>query len=1146
MVVGANGTGKSTVLNAICLGLGGEPKLLGRADDARSFIKHGEDLATIEIELQNPDNDDGPNDSTTVFGRAIDRNKGTERGRGRGASSFFINGEQVSREQLVEKVQKEFHITLGNLCTFLPQDKVGSFSGLTQQELLMETEKTLTSSQHLYETHMSLIEAEAELNDARNGGGSAGEVELLEKKLEAITRDLTSLERAKEKLEERERALQQMELLKQKRIWTEVDLIKAKAVELKEERKQHRERIKEVQASLEPFKEKEETLTRERQNLENAEKKSSHEQSVQMKEIEKQEKKFAAHDDEIETTFSDVADLDNRRQDLKLRLQTEVENVQKYKDLMEKANLDPQDLDEKVMESKNAFSEARKAAQQAARHLRELEQQLQDLENNAQHLQSKLAKQENAKLQQERAVYAQFPQLKQITELVHQHASEFRKPVHGPVACLIAPKPGTEKHHAAFLEQHVSNGIWKGFVVETKQDQDLLYRLVRQERNIPINIFMVDRVDAEIKRPYGRHLMESFKRNYGIAGFLDELFTAPAPILQCLRTQSGIHSVLSGSNKTQDCIDSQGLLTTLSNRDPEISTASGLQSCTVCCSNSSNQLFKYTSRISEYSGKPSTRIDQVKQASFLQSDNAESNQIALELKQELDKVHDQLQPLRPQLATARTEKDSFEGNVQELNQQYRAWVDQKSNFSKLVAKHNQAQQKRDKCQQELDKLSHTIVEEKAQLAQKLKQRSSASVAVTYALDKASRLFLRHTREHAIVQLQKTKTIVEERKVRAQLEEMNQTFEQVKNDAIRVNDEYNRKRAELKETREKALHVAPLEDENGNPTPLRERLEAMENLDTLEDLDAAIEECEQQANEIHANPQVIQQYLKKVEEQKELQEKLDDARESRAIKERDMEQKREPWQAQLQTNINKINALFETYMAEMGCTGEVRLKQGEPDAQGRPANFQDWGIEIMVSFREGTKAQVLSAKVQSGGERSVSTIMYLMALQDMMVAPFRCVDEINQGLDDRNERLVFKRIVENSTKAPKPGDLRSHTGQYFLITPKLLPNLYDMEEEAVTVLFVFNGTDIGSFERVFLSEISVFHCPLVFFLFSFVRFNPCFSTPPFSLFMSAGQYNFESPTEWLKMDHVESGMSMDPREEEDRGNEQNRRRKKRQS
>jgi hypothetical protein len=139
-------------------------------------------------------------------------------------------------------------------------------------------------------------------------------------------------------------------------------------------------------------------------------------------------------------------------------------------------------------------------------------------------------------------------------------------------------------------------------------------------------------------------------------------------------------------------------------------------------------------------------------------------------------------------------------------------------------------------------------------------------------------------------------------------------------------------------------------------------------------------------------------------------------------------------------------------------GEIRLAKGSQsdDAQGY-GSFKEWGVEIRVSFRENVKPQVLCARVQSGGERSVSTIMYLMALQGMMVAPFRCVDEINQGLDDRNERLVFRRIVENSTKEPGPAGPTDHAGQYFLITPKLLPNLYDMEVEAMTVLFIFNGT-----------------------------------------------------------------------------------------
>eukprot|EP01083_Nonionella_stella_P220664 789272_1 len=51
LIVGPNGTGKSSIVCAICLGLGGKPKSLGRGDKASDFIKFGRDQAKIEIEL---------------------------------------------------------------------------------------------------------------------------------------------------------------------------------------------------------------------------------------------------------------------------------------------------------------------------------------------------------------------------------------------------------------------------------------------------------------------------------------------------------------------------------------------------------------------------------------------------------------------------------------------------------------------------------------------------------------------------------------------------------------------------------------------------------------------------------------------------------------------------------------------------------------------------------------------------------------------------------------------------------------------------------------------------------------------------------------------------------------------------------------
>ena len=46
--------------------------------------------------------------------------------------------------------------------------------------------------------------------------------------------------------------------------------------------------------------------------------------------------------------------------------------------------------------------------------------------------------------------------------------------------------------------------------------------------------------------------------------------------------------------------------------------------------------------------------------------------------------------------------------------------------------------------------------------------------------------------------------------------------------------------------------------------------------------------------------------------------------------------------------------------------------------------------------------------QSGGERSVATAIYMLALQTLTTVPFRCVDEINQVFIFINE--MAKRFI----------------------------------------------------------------------------------------------------------------------------------------
>ena len=73
-------------------------------------------------------------------------------------------------------------------------------------------------------------------------------------------------------------------------------------------------------------------------------------------------------------------------------------------------------------------------------------------------------------------------------------------------------------------------------------------------------------------------------------------------------------------------------------------------------------------------------------------------------------------------------------------------------------------------------------------------------------------------------------------------------------------------------------------------------------------------------------------------------------------------------------------------------------------------------------------------------------MYLMSLNALARTPFSLVDEINQGMDARYERAVHNRLVRVTCTAD--------SGQYFLITPKLLSNLE--YHERMKVLCISNG------------------------------------------------------------------------------------------
>ncbi|KAH8039760.1 hypothetical protein HPB51_008692 [Rhipicephalus microplus] len=107
-------------------------------------------------------------------------------------------------------------------------------------------------------------------------------------------------------------------------------------------------------------------------------------------------------------------------------------------------------------------------------------------------------------------------------------------------------------------------------------------------------------------------------------------------------------------------------------------------------------------------------------------------------------------------------------------------------------------------------------------------------------------------------------------------------------------------------------------------------------------------------------------------------------------ETEMEDTRSRWLPNIEELLQRINVGFGRFFRALGCAGDVSLYQGEQAHQ-----YDQFGVNIRVKFRDQEALAELSAAHQSGGERSVATVLYMMALQELTSVPFRCVDEINQ-------------------------------------------------------------------------------------------------------------------------------------------------------
>lgn len=124
-IVGENGSGKSAVLTALTLCLGGKASDTNRGGSLKSFVKEGRDQGSLVVKIKNAGSGAY---QPQVYGQVITVERHFSRA---GTSGFKIKNEQdklvSTKKQEIDEISEWFALQMGNPLTVLSQDNARQF-----------------------------------------------------------------------------------------------------------------------------------------------------------------------------------------------------------------------------------------------------------------------------------------------------------------------------------------------------------------------------------------------------------------------------------------------------------------------------------------------------------------------------------------------------------------------------------------------------------------------------------------------------------------------------------------------------------------------------------------------------------------------------------------------------------------------------------------------------------------------------------------------------------------------------------------------------------------------------------------------------------------------------------------------------------
>uniref|UniRef100_A0A8C7TQI5 Structural maintenance of chromosomes protein 5 n=1 Tax=Oncorhynchus mykiss TaxID=8022 RepID=A0A8C7TQI5_ONCMY len=935
MIVGANGTGKSSIVCAICLGLAGKTAILGRGDKVGLYVKRGCNKGSVEIVLHKAK-------GNLVINREIHVENNQ--------STWLLNGKHSSQKTVEEEV-KALQIQVSNLCQFLPQN-------------------------------------------------------VCKEKASALEKFKQRNERNKHDVEryyEKKRHLDNIKMLEKKKPWVEYETARKELEGVKKSREDAKKQLKTVRESQAPMLKKIQHIDSQLRPIENQMKDktvSIREASQKCKQKQDQLDRKHREIEDIKQAFSlkqtEAADRQKRISNTRRMiddLRAELANVGDQSDVTPRINAVNAEL-RRIQEEK-AKMEGEKA---------DMRREKDNLNGECRLLKNRLRSLDDMMKIKEEKLRGRSKDTYAAVQWLRQNKHIFSGNVYEPMMLVISVR---NPNHAKYVENHIPFNDLRAFVFQKREDMEKFMMEVRDSQNLRVNSVFAPEESCATRAP--SRPIESLKR-FGFFAYLRELFDAPEEVMSYLCNQYKVHDVPVGTDQTKAMIK-----TVI--EEPYLKVLYTAEE-------------KYSLKKSFYSGKTSTSNSAVRPSQYLTM--AVDAEEKCQLEEQIRTAEKSMQAIDVQMSAMQERTAKLDHCDNELRAQKKGLSEMKGKKRQLEQKISTKQDSLRQMEQGGIDLQKAEEETKAQISA-VNSQKVAIVAEFMAHMKLSMEKVYMALETVGMTAEKTKLETDCREGSAELRILEQACAMLEQRKARLLEM-------CKGLMRRAREICNMDPgESAVPPDLHTAFSQLP--DTMDEIDAMLNEERSRAECFTGlSENVVDEYNRREQEIKNLEKELDEKSNALKTYRQNISEAKERWLNPLKQLVEQINDKFSDFFRSMQCAGEVDLHSENEE------EYDKYGIRIRVKFRSSTQLHELTAHHQSGGERSVSTMLYLMALQELNRCPFRVVDEINQGMDPVNERRVFDIVVRTACKET--------TSQYFFITPKLLQNLQYADE--MTVLCVHNG------------------------------------------------------------------------------------------